>query len=213
MIQDSEDICNFIAEHTNVLVEKLFYKIASDKSGSLAAVCLFENGKDLQQIMDDLHGQIFHGHHLMVDRLHERNNEHITEYCIKVSNLSREASEEKLWKLFESSGKLGVIYLNRDKCEALVNFEDLDSVINALKFNGAHLDQIKIKVMRLDPRLSIEIRPSNDLETLLKDFNVSHIKYCIGNKRASLGGIVFFPVSATEEILQNNNSKVFTFKE
>lgn len=185
----------FLAKLTNNSVQKVTYKLLSDRPSSLSALCVVDPDKDCRESLVKLHGQEFHGHHLLVGRYHDFVIRDVSEFCIKVTNLSTAVTEEKLWELFVSCGKLGMIYLegtnSDDTLEALVNFEEQKSLTNALKLDGTKLFKNEIKVTHLDHNLSVNIKASDGLESMLKDFNVTHIISTLKSRMAT----VFFSVS------------------
>lgn len=179
-----EEFKSFIDQHVGA-VKKLFYqKITSKNSCVMSATCVFEKTSDFNLALERLHGEMFEDHHLLVQKFlnHNSNDQLITKHCISVSNLSLGTSEETLWKLFESCGKLGMIYIDRSdisstSVEALVNLENSDSVINAMNLDGTTLAEMAIKLVKLDWKHSVKITnlskttSSKDLETLIKDYN------------------------------------------
>lgn len=198
-IQDTQDICSFISKHTNVNVQKMYFKIPSNKSSLLEAICLLENVEECYRCLEKLHGQVFHDHHLLVKRYSGFNSNRTSENCIKVTNLSKSVTVDTLWNLFESCGKLGMIHLDCDKSdgalEGFVNFEDSNSVFSALKLDGAKIGKMNIKVVQLDSNLCATITPSDDIESMLEDldFNLTHIEHI--PKKAHKFGYVYFSVS------------------
>lgn len=122
-----------------------------------AIICEFAECP-LSKGLERLHGQPFQKDHLMVQKYNlEDHDQLVTEYCIRVTNLSAATTKKTLWEFFESCGKLGMIYLNHDTSEALINFEASDSVVNALQKDGADLDSAKIKVEHLNLKKSVKI--------------------------------------------------------
>lgn len=178
------DFLNFIVECVGA-VKLLFYqKITSINSCVMSAVCVFDKPSDYNCALEKLHGIKFHDSHLLVQKFlnSNSNDQLITQHCVSVRNLPMDTSEQALWNLFESFGKLGMIYVDRTvisstTLEALVNFEKSDSVINALKLDGTLLADSKIKVVNLNWKLSIKISnfpkqtTSKDLKALIKDYN------------------------------------------
>ncbi|XP_034246676.1 uncharacterized protein LOC117648320 [Thrips palmi] len=128
-----------------------------------------------------IHGQVFKDHHLIAERYDSlAEDDHlVTENCVRVSNLSTATTEEMLWKFFgKICGKLGMIYLDltqKGSPEALINFEEPDSVAEALKLDGAKLDNSSIEVTHLDWNQSIRVSmpaemTQKQLEEKLQDF-------------------------------------------
>lgn len=210
-IQDANELSEFVSK---LLPSKdfgklrLFFKENYGPFRCLAAICVFDGGlHDVLRHVEKLHGQVFNDHHLVVQRYDdsEDDDQLVTENCVRVTNLPSSTTEESLWTKFESCGKLGMIYLNRDKAngsplEGLVNFDKSDSVTKAAKLDGSSLENSKIKVVPLDWNLSIKISnlPSEAtqeyLENELKDYSPIFIK--ITSKKLQ-NAFVTFSVSLT----------------
>lgn len=193
-VEEAVELCNFVSPIFASIDTHDFSKfkmfLNKDSSGAVAVICVFREGRqNILKVVEKLHGKVFHGHHLIVQTYGnlQENDQLVTEYCVRITNLPTSATEEVLWKLFESCGKLAMIYLNRHlnpdgTLEALVNFEDSNSVINALKLNGSSVDNTNVKVVHLDWQLSIKISNLHSyvthefLENELKDYKPTFIR-------------------------------------
>lgn len=196
-VHENEQFCSFIAEFTGPLVQDVFFKKSSSDSSLVAAIGMCKTTKAALKCLEKLHGQMYQDHHLLVEKYSPENLKFYSAYCIKVKNLSTKVTEERLWKFFESCGKLGMIYLSPVKSdgtlEAIINFEEPDTVIEALKLDGTKIKKANINVVQLKHKATFRIHKKHDLETILKDFNVAHIEY-----RRNITGklaLVYFDVS------------------
>ncbi|XP_034233724.1 reticulocyte-binding protein 2-like [Thrips palmi] len=188
----------FITEQVGPVKSLFYQKITSMKACVMSATCVFRKPSDYYVALKKLHGQEFLNHHLLVQKfLNSNSNENlITKHCIRVTNLQTCTTENDLWNLFESCGKLGMVHLDRSDIssstlEALVNFEETNSVVNSLKLDGSMLHKSKIKVVYLDWKLSINIynfkktASLQDFETLLKDYNPIFVRLSQKKKKGN----------------------------
>lgn len=100
-----------------------------------------------------LNAMVIQDHHLRVDSVSDP-AEQDTKRSVFIGNLNFEATEEALWKFFESCGSVEAVRIVRDsktnlgKGFAFVQFEDPSSTQVALMKNGAQLEGREIRVVR-----------------------------------------------------------------
>ncbi|VEN35478.1 unnamed protein product [Callosobruchus maculatus] len=96
-------------------------------------------------------GTLFQNHHLRVEACNKKSKPDESK-AIFIGNLSFDAEEEELWKLFEPCGAISSIRIVRDprtsmgKGFAYVNFEDSDAVQLALEMENVKLKDRELRI-------------------------------------------------------------------
>lgn len=203
-----QELQDFVASCVGPVKLITFNKMTYKESAFISAICVFEDLAHLKVALEKLHGQVFNGHHLLVQSFKDsvHNTHHTSWNSICVTNLPEKAKEEDLWKLFEGCGNLGMIHINRNSLtgvplEAIVNFKQADDVDDALKLDGSQILDSTVKVMRLDRQFSLLISNLNRQTTYqeFKDFfkDCSVVYFCFGpkKKKEQKTALVFLLVS------------------
>ncbi|XP_034239959.1 uncharacterized protein LOC117644526 [Thrips palmi] len=203
-IQDFNALRAFIVENTKVSVKRILYKLPSDTSRSVTAVCETETPKNISQVADKLHGLVFRDRHLLINRSFAYPG-HL-ENCVRVFTqkpVATEVTEETLYSLFESCGNLQVIRLINCKpdaaLEALITFGDSDSVLKALKLNPK-VGKTKANVVSLG-QLFATVSPIAAVDKVLKDFKTNYV-----DKQPNLAYVYFSDEESYSKALELNGT-------
>ncbi|CAH1958676.1 unnamed protein product [Acanthoscelides obtectus] len=107
--------------------------------------------EDSAKAAEEENGTLFENHHLRVETCDKKTKPDENK-AIFIGNLSFDAEEEELWKLFEPCGAISSIRIIRDprtgmgKGFAYVNFEDNDAVQLALEMENVKLKDRELRV-------------------------------------------------------------------
>lgn len=154
----------------------------------------FCNATDAKKA-EEANGDLFEEHHLRVEYC-EESNKHDESKAIFIGNLSFDAEEEELWKLFNVCGPISHVRIIRDgrtgmgKGFGYVNFKNIDSVQLALEMEQVSL---KNRVLRISLCNSTKAKKKNEKTSRNKKMNskskekIEAIKYEKTNQSSFVG--------------------------